>query len=280
MFTKQSQHFLPVQVVCTAWAHFFANLFSIEATRYRENNDSNGNVLELFNDKLVSQSLKHANIEQILPLNYTLTNDKLITPSTVALFTAKTVGMPMLQKAFKIYFQKFRDTIPSAKFMPFKNTTSFILPQEVRLTGIQNILSNFSMILALDTVPKFEQDLTQLSDLDIMHELLSNLMMTNEQFISFLQERVYDYIIAFAAQGLNREIETSFPVLVHLKPALSIFKFDCFFATYETSSAMTAYNILAFPHRLVDEQFRTVEVPEYITVSPNTFSFFRLRKLH
>ena len=66
---------------------------SIEATRYRENDDSTGNVLELLNDKLESQSLKHANIEQILPLNYTLTNDKLITPSTVALFTAKTVGM-------------------------------------------------------------------------------------------------------------------------------------------------------------------------------------------
>ena len=116
------------------------------------------------------------------------------------------------------------------------------------------------MILALDTLPKFEQDLTQLSNLDTMHELLWNLTMTNEQFISFLQERVYDYIIAFAAQGLSREIDTSFPVLVHLKPALSFLKFDCFLATYETSSAMTAYNILAFPHRLVDEQFRTVEV--------------------
>ena len=246
---------------------------SIEATRYRENNSSTGNILELLNDKLVSQSLKHANIEQILPLNYMLTTDKLITPSIVALFTAKTVGMPMLQKAFEIYFQKFRDTILSAKFMPFKNTTSFILPQEVRLTGIQNIISNFSMILALDTLSKFEQDLTQMSDLDKMHELLSNLLMTNEQFISFLQEKVYDYIIAFAAQGLNREIDTSFPVLVHLKPALSFLKYDCFFATYETNSAMTTYNILAFPHRLVDDQFRAVELPSYVTVSPTTFSF-------
>ena len=109
---------------------------SIEANRYREKNSSTGNVLELLNGKLDSQSLKNANIEQILPLNYTLINDKLITPSTVALLTAKTVGMPVLQKAFEIYFKKFRDTIPSAKFMPFKNTTSFILPQKVRLTGI------------------------------------------------------------------------------------------------------------------------------------------------
>ena len=97
--------------------------------------------------------------------------------------------------------------------------------------------------------------------------------MTNEQFILFLNERVYDYIITFAAQGLNREIDTSFPVLDHLKPAFSFLKFDCFFATYEASSAMTAYNILSFPHKLVDEQFHTIEVPEYITVSPNTFSF-------
>ena len=106
-----------------------------------------------------------------------------------------------------------------------------------------------------------------------MHELLSNLTMTNEQFISFLNKRVYNYIITFAAQGLNREIDTSFPVLDHLKPAFSFLKFDCFFATYEASSAMTAYNILSFPHKLVDEQFHTIEVPEYITVSPNTFSF-------
>ena len=69
--------------------------------------------------------------------------------------------------------------------------------------------------MALDTLPDFEQDLTKLSDLDVMHELLSNLTMTNEQFISFPHGRVYDYIIAFAVQGLNREIDTSFPVLVH-----------------------------------------------------------------
>ena len=52
------------------------------------------------------------------------------------------------------------------------------------------------MNLALNTLPKFEQYLTQMSDLDKMNELLSNLLMTNEQFISFLQEKVYDYIIA------------------------------------------------------------------------------------
>ena len=36
---------------------------------------------------------------------------------------------------------------------------------------------------------------------------------------------------------------------------------------------MTAYNILAFPHALVDQQFKKIETPEYVTVSPNTFSF-------
>ena len=41
-----------------------------------------------------------------MPLNYSLTNDKLITSSTVALFTAKTVGVPMLQTAFEAYFQQ------------------------------------------------------------------------------------------------------------------------------------------------------------------------------
>ena len=246
---------------------------SIETNRFRKNNDSTGNVLEIINNKLEPQPLINANIEQIMPLNYSLTNDKLITPSTVALFTAKTVGVPMLQKAFEAYFHKFKDTLPAAKLMPFRNNTSFILPKEVRLTGIQNILSNFSMILALDALPDFEKDLTKMSDLDVMHELLSNLTLTNQQFISFLHEKVYDYIISFAAKGLSREIDTSFPVLVHLKPALSFLKFDCFFATFEATSAMTAYNILSFPHKLIDEQFKKIEAPDYITVSPNTFSF-------
>ena len=106
-----------------------------------------------------------------------------------------------------------------------------------------------------------------------MHELLANLTLTNDQFISFLHDKVYGYMIAFAAKGLNSEIDTTFPVLVHIKPALSFMKFDCFFATYETNSAMTAYNILSFPHQLIDEQFHTIEVPPYVTVSPNTFSF-------
>ena len=94
---------------------------SIEANRYRRNNFSTGNVLDILNDKWESQLLSSANIEQIMPLNYTHVNNKLITPSTVALFTVRTVGMPMLQKAFEAYFHKFKDTLPSAKFMPFHN---------------------------------------------------------------------------------------------------------------------------------------------------------------
>ena len=84
------------------------------------------------------------------------------------------------------------------------------------------------MILAFDGLPHFEKDLSKMSDLDIMHELLSNLTLTNEQFISFLHTKVYDYVTSFAAKGLSQEIDTSFPVLVHLKPALSFLKFDCF----------------------------------------------------
>ena len=246
---------------------------SIETNCVRNNNHSTGNVLEIINNKLIPQPSIQANIEEIMPLNYSLTNDKLITPSTVAILTAKAVGVPMLQKAFESYFHKFKETLPAAKLIPFKNNTSFILPKEVRLTGIQNILSNFSMILAFDALPDFEKDLTKISNLDVMHELLSNLTLTNEQFISFLHEKVYNYITSFAAKGLSREIDASFPVLVHLKPALSFLKFDCFFATFEPTSAMTAYNILAFPHALIDQQFKKIEIPEYVTVSPNTFSF-------
>ena len=149
----------------------------------------------------------------------------------------------MLQKAFSTYFHKFKDTLPSAKLMPFHNKSTFILPKQVRLSGIQNVLSNFSMILALDMLPTFEQDLTKLNDLDVMHEFLANLTLTNDQFISFLHDKVYEYMIAFAAKGLNTEIDTSFPVLVHIKPALSFMKFDCFFATYETNSAIVPSQI-------------------------------------
>ena len=197
-----------------------------------------------------------------MPLNFSLTNDKLITPSTVAIFTAKAVGVPMLQHAFETYFHKFKETLPAAKLVPFKNNTSFILPKEVRLTGIQGVLSNFSLILAFDALPDYEKDLTKMHDLDVMHELLSNLTLTNEQFIAFLRNKVYHYIISFAAQGLTQEIDTSFPVLVHLKPALSFIKFDCFFATFEPTSVMTEYHILAFPHALIDQQFKKIETPE------------------
>ena len=71
---------------------------SIETDRVRKNNQSTGNVLEIINNKLTPQPSIQAHIEEIMPLNYTLVNDKLITPSTVAIFTAKAVGVPMLQK--------------------------------------------------------------------------------------------------------------------------------------------------------------------------------------
>ena len=250
-----------------------AHNISIEADRVRNNNQSTGNVLQIVNSKLIPQSSIQANIEEIMPLNFSLSNSKLITPSTVAIFTAKAVGVPMLQHAFETYFHKFKETLPTAKLVPFKKNTSFILPKEVRLTGIQGVLSNFSLILAFDALPEYEKNLTTLRDLDAMHELLSNLTLTNEQFISFLRSKVYQYIVTFAAQGLTQEIDTSFPVLVVLKPALSFIKCDCFFATFEPTSVMTEYHILTFPHALIDQQFKKIETPDYVTVSPNTFTF-------
>ena len=36
---------------------------------------------------------------------------------------------------------------------------------------------------------------------------------------------------------------------------------------------MTEYHILTFPHALIDQQFKRIETPDYVTVSPNTFTF-------
>ena len=90
------------------------------ASRYRQNHDSSGNILNLLNSKLEPQSdLIDAHLEQVWPLNFTVPNEKLITPATVALFTAKAVGLPLLQKAFETYFKRFRDIIPRAQLNLF-----------------------------------------------------------------------------------------------------------------------------------------------------------------
>ena len=105
-----------------------------------------------------------------------------------------------------------------------------------------------------------------------MHGILANLSVTNDQFIEFLRQKVFNYMISFAAQGINRDIDPNFPVLVHLKPGLSFIKYDCFFATYENSVAMTTYDLLTFPHHKVDDQFHMLDLPPLITSSPDTFS--------
>ena len=65
---------------------------SLEQSRYRENQDSTGNILDLLHSKLEPQNnLDDAHIEQVWPLNFTVPNAKIITPASVALFTAKTV---------------------------------------------------------------------------------------------------------------------------------------------------------------------------------------------
>ena len=252
---------------------------SLEQSRYRKNHDSSGNILDLLNSKLEPQNdLNDAHIEQVWPLNFTVPNAKIITPATVALFTAKTVGIPLLQKAFEKYFNRFRDIIPRAKFFPFNNSTSFTLPKEVRLSGVDSVLSNFSMILALDSLTDFERDgLQHVSDLDTMHGILANLSVTNEQFIDFLRNRIVDYMIRFAAQGIERKIDPNFPVLVHLTPGLSFIKYDCFFATYEDGKgAMTVYDLLTFPHSKIGNEhqfYRMIDLPPSVTSSPDTFSF-------
>ena len=249
---------------------------SLEQSRYRQNYDSSGNILNILNNKLEPQSeLNNAHLEQVWPLNFTVPNEKLITPASVALFTAKAVGLPLLQKAFETYFKRFRDIIPRAQFFPFNNSTSFTLPKEVRLSGVDSALSNFSMILALDSLTDFEKNnLQHISDLDTMHGILANLSLTNDQFIEFLRQKVFNYMISFAAQGINRNIDPNFPVLVHLTPGLSFIKYDCFFATYEGGKgAMTTYDLLTFPHRKIGVHCRMIDLPPFVTSSPDTFSF-------
>ena len=249
---------------------------TVEPSRFRNQNFTESNVFNILNGKFQEYpSNRYAHIEQILPLDYnTKTYDNLITPSSVALFTAKAIGVPLLQKAFESYMKKFGAQI-GAKRMSFSNNSmvnQFILPHEVQLSGIQSSRNNLSITLSYDSISAFEKDLSIL-ETDHIHVLLRNLSITNEQFLKFINTKIYDYVISFASLGIDYQIDTSLPVLVNLKPASSFIKFDVFFPCFEKNTAMTKYTILSLPHKQVNGLFETIEIPHQVLVNPDSFSF-------
>ena len=249
---------------------------TVEPSRFRNQNFTESNVFSILNGKFQEQPLHtFAQIEQILPLDYNAkTYDNIITPSSVALFTAKAIGVPLLQKAFESYMKKFGAKI-GAKRMLFNNNSmvnQFILPHEVQLSGIQSSRNNLSITLSFDSVSAFEKDLSVL-ETDHIHVLLRNLSITNEQFLNFINTKIYDYVINFASLGIDYQIDTSLPVLVKLKPASSFIKFDVFFPCFERNTVMTKYTILSLPHKSINGILETIEIPQQVLVNPDSFSF-------
>ena len=253
---------------------------SIETRRLKRSRN-NGNVYSLLQPRSVKQRssnqvAKTYHIEEISPLNVDLpnvTNSQFVfAPATIATFAVKAVGVPLMQKAFLAYMRKFGKEI-GAKFKPFTQKSSFLLPREVEVTGLTSTLSNFSLIITFEQLSSFETNISMSSSLELTDQLLKNLSMTNDQFISFLKTQAVDYMLTLAAQDMSLEIDQSLPVLVVAHPSNSFVKFDFYIPCWDSIPSVTEYSLMPLPHMSVSQQLKGLKLPTMVSTEATNFHF-------
>ena len=115
----------------------------------------------------------------------------LLLPSAVS-FTAKAVGVPLLQKGFQHYMRTFGSEV-KGRMVDYVSRQDFQLPISVELSGLHSEISNFSLCIMFDDIGDFEGNVT--ASMDGTTRLLRNLSLTNAVLEQFLQQNAINYMI-------------------------------------------------------------------------------------
>ena len=195
------------------------------------------------------------------------TNDKLLLPSAVS-FTAKAVGVPLLQKGFQHYMRKFSAEV-KGKMIDYVSRNNFQLPTSVQLSGLHAEVSNFSLRLKFDNIHSYEGNIT--ASMDGSTRLLRNLSITNVALESFLHNHAMEYMIALAQQDMPLDIDTSMPFIAVVHPSQSFIIFKFFFSCILPDPAVTIYETFSLPHKKVSQELQSLDVPDMF--STNNFNY-------
>ena len=197
------------------------------------------------------------------------THDKLLLPSAVS-FTAKAVGVPLLQKGFQHYMTKFSSEI-KGRMVDYVSRTDFKLPTSVELSGLQSEINNFSLRIVFNDISQYEGNVT--SSIDDTTRLLRNLSVTNDALEHFLTTYAMEYMVGLAEQDLPLEIDTDMPVIAVVYPSSSFILYKFLFSCILPEPAVTIYEAFALPFRMVADDLQALDIPARFTTNGFNYEF-------
>ena len=106
----------------------------------------------------------------------------------------------------------------------FNKDSTFVLPSQIRVTGLGQKSTNFSIIITFKGKDDYERNMSVISNIDLTNRLLRNLSLTNQEFITFLREGASQYMMQFAARDIKYDIDYDMPILVVAHPSNSFVK--------------------------------------------------------
>jgi hypothetical protein len=195
-----------------------------------------------------------------------------LSASTVATFAVRAVGIPMLQSAFKRYVEKYAIQL-KAKMITFNKDSTFVLPSQIRVTGLGQKSTNFSIIITFKDKDDYERNMSGISNIDLTNRLLRNLSLTNQEFITFLREGASQYMMQFAARDIKYDIDYDMPILVVAHPSNSFVKFDYYFPIIKIIPSVTFYSVMTLPHMSIGGILKCLDLPKHISTNADNFHF-------
>ena len=176
----------------------------------------------------------------------------------------------MVLSLFKPYFNKFISNLNAKTFTYVgKQSSHSLLPKSVRISGIDHTLTNFSIILEIDNLPMFEE--RQRKSFTDNTRLLRNMSVINEALANFLQDDIEKMVISVAAEHVNANIDSNYPVIVSVEKADSFWLFRLYFTTIMDTPTATNFKLFNLPLNLIDDEYYASDLPE--TFSSDGFNY-------
>ena len=169
-----------------------------------------------------------SDIEPLFIANMSRTNatQGALVLSPVAAFTAKAVGIPLLEHGFKIFTGHHADKI-TGTLSTFSRKKNLELPEGARMAGLTSITNKFSLIIEFQPLESYDRSSTSIQDNTI---LLKNLAISNEEFKDFLATQAESYMMNLAISNIPYTVDSTLPVIVQIQPRSSFTKYTFHFA--------------------------------------------------
>ena len=227
------------------------------------NHDKAGDVITILNSEVLEmeQNTRRSKIlrkAEIAPLSIS-TNDKLLQP--MFYFVAKHIGAPMVISKVKPHLKKLLKKI-GGKFMTYSSASIDTLTDN-KLMSYGH--TNFSLVIKIEHMQPYMMNVS--SNILTTQKILELLQITNEQFLTHINQQAKQMLLQLAARQVG-VIDHTVPVLVVPQYSPSFIFFDYYFTIINQHNTTTHYTLSSIPHEVMGNDNYKIKVPKVVNTLP------------